>query len=61
MPRDFEDDFNDDNACFECGEIDYARSKTPGICFDCWDFLHTHSMFNSEESSQEFFNVIDLD
>jgi hypothetical protein len=57
MSRDFEDDFNDDNACFECGEINYVRSKTPGICFECWDFLH--SMTNEQELPEDLFSISD--
>lgn len=49
MPRDFEDDFNEDNSCFECGEIDYAHSKTPGICANCWNDLHTRGLFDSSD------------
>lgn len=39
MARDFEDYPEEDDCCLECGEISYTASKTPGICFDCWDEL----------------------
>ena len=57
MPKDFEDDFNEDNSCFECGEVDYAHSKTPGICADCYAEIHTRGIFvdwSADEYMDEF-------
>jgi len=29
------DYYTDDDFCFNCGQVDYAHSRTPGICTKC--------------------------
>jgi hypothetical protein len=55
VARDFEDWLDEDECCLECGEIDYAMSKTPGLCVDCWNDLYTHQdRFEEAEQANQW-------
>lgn len=42
MAREWEDEMFEDEACLECGDVDYNESKLPGICLDCYNSLTRH-------------------
>ena len=35
MAKDFEDYMFEDEACLNCGELNYKPSQIPGVCREC--------------------------
>lgn len=27
--------WDEDDACMNCGDVDYRKSSVPGLCYDC--------------------------
>lgn len=41
MAKGYEEYFDEDECCLECGEPNFEASKIPGVCYDCYIDLHT--------------------
>lgn len=54
MAKGYEEYLDEDEACLECGELNYMPSKTPGLCHGCWDDLYCHeNRFEQQEQVEE--------
>lgn len=50
MAKGYEEYFDEDECCLECGEPDFESSKTPGLCKECHDDLYTgRNRFEDQE------------